>query len=89
MKIALDGGRHGGYRGECECGFTWGGQAVRDSTGVASPALPIAEAVVHHRMCHDDTSLQLCFTWRFEEWLKRYWDRASFREFVGTAAMER
>jgi hypothetical protein len=89
MKIAIDGSGAGSYRADCECGTTWSGRTHLDQCGIASPALPVAEAVVHMKMCHDDTALQLCFTWRFEEWLKRYWDRSSNSEGLVKAQIER
>lgn len=77
MKIAIDGSPQGGYRADCECGTSWSGTTLRDESRFASPALPVAEAVVHMRMCHDNVGLQLVFTWRFENWLEKYWDHSS------------
>ena len=89
MKIVLDGTRPGTYRGDCECGMSWSGRTEPDSSGIASPALPVAEAVVHMKMCHDETNLQLYFTLRFEWWLKAYWDRYSNWEGLAAAQMKR
>jgi hypothetical protein len=79
-RITIDGASHtGGYRCDCDCGTTWNGRA--ESTGVAdySPALPVAEAVVHMQMNHKGAFLDLSFTARFREWLTSYWERCSLR----------
>ena len=89
MKIALDGSARGAYRGDCECGTTWNGQAEVDGSRIPSPALPVAETVVHMKMCHDNTNLELVFTWRFEQWLKVYWDRSSNPAGLSNARMTR
>lgn len=89
MKIAIDGCKTGSYRGDCECGMSWTGHTERDRSTVWSPALPIAEAVVHMRMCHDDTFLQLVFTWRFENWLETYWRTSDRVRGLGAATMTR
>jgi hypothetical protein len=74
MKIALDGSDFGFYRGDCECGFSYTGRTVPDNSLICSPAQPIAEAVVHYRMCHLETTLQLVFTDQFQRWLCHYWE---------------
>ena len=89
MKIALDGSPNGGYRGDCECGTSWCGHTWQDKSGMNSPALPVAEAVVHMRMCHDEEFLQLVFSWRFENWLQNYWDRSSNTNQLPNAVMVR
>jgi hypothetical protein len=89
MKIALDGAWRGQYRGDCECGSSWTGVAELHRTGVASPALPIAEAVVHKRMMHEDQFLELVFTERFCVWLERFWDRMAYAEMIATARSQR
>lgn len=89
MKIAIDGGNTGQYQANCECGMSWHGQSYRDRSSVWSPALPIAEAVVHMRMCHDEHTLQLVFTWRMENWLEAYWRQADIHSGLGTATMTR
>jgi len=41
------------------------------------------------KMCHDNTNLELVFTWRFEQWLKVYWDRSSNPAGLSNARMTR
>lgn len=89
MKIAIDGSPTGGYRADCECGTSWSGTTFRDRSTYFSPALPVAEAVVHMRMCHDNVGLQLCFTWRFENWLEKYWELSSNTANLLTASTVR
>jgi len=89
MKLALDGSLNGKYRGDCECGMTWSGQTETDGSRTPSPALPVAEAAVHHRMCHHDQALQLVFTWRFEQWLERYWRTMDASQGLGHATVTR
>jgi len=79
-RILIDGSAHtGSYRATCDCTDVWLGRA--ESTGVAnwSPALPIAEAVVHMKMCHPNAYLDLQFTDRFRGWLTSYWEHANMR----------
>ena len=89
MNIALDVRPIGRYRGDCECGFTWTGHAVVDISKVASPALPLAEAVVHHRMCHDNQMIQLVFSYQFELWLEQYWVHCSATTGLAKGRMTR
>jgi hypothetical protein len=80
MKIAIDGSyRTGNYRCECECGTNWHGQGEPIGTVNFSPALPIAETVVHMKLTHHGTLLDIRWSDRFAEWLLRYWERASLR----------
>jgi len=79
-RIIIDGAAHsGGYRCQCDCGTVWHGRG--ESMGVAdySPALPVAEAVVHMKMNHPGAFLDVAFTERFRGWLTNYWERCSLR----------
>lgn len=89
MKMVIDGSLAGVYRGDCECGFSWHGVAERMSDYSHSPALPIAEAAVHWRMCHEHLELQLRFTQRFHKWLESYWQRVDALNGLGQASMAR
>ena len=81
MKIAIDGSAHtGNYRADCECSATWQGQGEAITTVAWSPALPIAEAVVHMRLAHSDDQANIRFSDRFRAWLIAYWDQASRRQ---------
>lgn len=89
MKIVLDGSRAGIYRGDCECGFSWHGMGERLPDGCYSPALPIAEAVVHVDMCHEQLIPELRFTARYKRWLFQHWTRADSMNGLGQATMTR
>lgn len=89
MKIAIDGKTSGLYRGDCECGFSWHGTGERHFDGFHSPALPIAEGVVHFRMCHPNDRFDMRFSQRFEEWLVAYWQRGDALNGLGQATMAR
>jgi len=81
MKIAIDGNTHtGNYKCECECGSTWIGQGEPIGAVNFSPALPIAEAVVHMKLQHPTIPLDLRWSHRFTAWLLHYWERASLRQ---------
>lgn len=80
IAVLIDGGAHTGhYRCQCECGTTWTGQGAEDGHAVWSPAMPLAEAVAHFKMCHAETSLDLRLTERFKTWLTQYWERWTAR----------
>jgi hypothetical protein len=80
MKIAIDGNAHtGNYRCDCECGSHWIGQGEPIGPVNFSPALPIAEAIVHMKLQHPTVPLDLRHSHRFNEWLLSYWERASLR----------
>src|SRR5258708_3188943 len=84
MKIAVDGrSLFGSYECQCECGLTWKGEGEELRPGLYSPALPIAEAVVHMKMCHPELQLDLRMTADFQHWLTHYWEISSLR--VATA----
>ena len=89
IRMTIDGGSHSGnYQVDCECGTKWHGQGEVIHLADYSPALPIAECVVHLRMSHPDNGMDIRFTDRFSAWLATYWDRASrrlARDQVGTA----
>jgi len=92
LKVSIDGGRHsGGYRVTCACGDMWTGQGAPDGVSMWSPALPVAEAVVHLKTAHQGVTLELVFTPRFDEWLVAYWQRQNQRqEHVATrSALDR
>jgi len=81
LKILIDGGRHsGGYRVTCECGDMWTGQGAPDGVSMWSPALAVAEAVVHMKTGHQGLTIDLSFTPRFDEWLVAYWQRQNQRQ---------
>lgn len=89
MKMVLDGTGSGMYRGDCECGFNWHGMAEQLPDHFYSPALPVAEASVHHRMCHADVWLNVQFTDRFRGWLEKYWLRMHALNGLGSYTMTR
>jgi hypothetical protein len=81
VKIAIDGSKATGrYRVDCECGSSWTGQGEMLGIVSYSPALPIAECVVHRRLEHPDLSQDIRFSARFSDWLHSYWDAANIRE---------
>lgn len=76
MKVVIDGARHSGnYRCVCECGQAWHGQGEPASTAAFSPAMPIAEAVAHVRLCHAGVGIALDLSGQFEDWLEAHWKR--------------
>jgi hypothetical protein len=78
--VTIDGSGHTGtYQVQCDCGLVWTG--CGESTGVASwsPALPIAECVVHMKLTHPRDFVDLRMTERFRNWLSLYWEQASTR----------
>ena len=80
MKLAIDGSlAMGTYRVDCECGDTWHGQAENIGRLEWSPALPIAECVVHMKLVHPELGLDIRFSERFRQWLVRYWDQTNLR----------
>lgn len=84
MKMAIDGNASlGRYRVECECGTNWSGETPAELGTGFSPALPVAECIVHMRLEHPDFRPDIRFSKRFEEWLARYWDRESHRQATG------
>jgi hypothetical protein len=96
MNVVIDGSNlKGQYRVNCECGTVWSGVAERDGTDLYSPALPIAESVMHMRLSHELDLLELSFSERFSNWLAKYWDvvsnstRQLARERAGFAAQIR
>lgn len=84
MAMAIDGAQGTGrYRVDCECGQNWSGQCERFGAASYTPALPIAECVVHLRMCHEGGTPNLRFSLRFEQWLTHYWELMSLRAATG------
>lgn len=80
MKVAIDGDRVVGlYRVDCECGDSWQGDAERLTESHFSPALPVAEAVAHIRLCHEGDQLDVRFSTKFSDWLVGHWDHVSMK----------
>ncbi len=75
--LLIDGSRaHDSYRCSCDCGAAWsGGQGERGSE-FDSPALPIAEAVIHFKRVHPTERANIEFSARFRLALIAYWDLA-------------
>jgi len=81
LTMTIDGAKHSGhYRVVCECGGVWTGEGEPIGAVNWSPALPVAEAVVHMKMGHEGGYVDLRMTERFREWLISYWERASLRQ---------
>jgi hypothetical protein len=79
-RLLIDGSAHTGtYRVTCDCDDVWSGRGEATGTVNWSPALPIAECVVHMKMCHDGALVDLQFTDRFRAWLTSYLERANLR----------
>jgi len=81
IRVWLDGDHFTGwYRAECRCGATWEGEG--EPLGVAgfSPALPIASAIAHQQLEHDDLLVDVSWTDRFSSWLLNYWQRETLRQ---------
>jgi hypothetical protein len=80
LKVEIDGSSHTGtYRVKCACETYWNGQGEATGDLSWSPALPIAEAVVHMRLQHGGTRADLDLSDRFKAWLQVYWEQASRR----------
>lgn len=80
LAVGIDGSAHTGtYRIECQCGTAWGGRAELFGRVNYSPALPIAEVVVHAKMAHGGVKVDMRFSSKFEDWLVRYWEREGLR----------
>jgi hypothetical protein len=80
IKIVIHGGHQSGkYIVECECGMNWEGRGIVDALLTFSPALPIAESVVHMKLAHPVELLDVRFTEAFKGWLQKYWEVASLR----------
>jgi len=80
VRLNIDGARHSGnYRCDCECGASWHGQGESVTGHSWSPALPIAECMVHLREQHPKAQFDLGFSERFRLWLVSYWDEATMR----------
>jgi hypothetical protein len=86
IRLTIDGTYStGSYRVDCECQASWSGQGETIGSGIWSPALPVAECVVHHRLEHEQLLLELRFTDRFAKWLERYWEVESMRQYLSFA----
>jgi hypothetical protein len=80
VKLTIDGAFHtGNYRVDCECDATWHGQGAPLGRVNFSPAIAVAECVVHMKLCHKADQLDIRFTERFRAWLIHYWERDSLR----------
>jgi hypothetical protein len=87
MKIAIDGSEHTGrYRVDCECGVNWSGRGHEDRVLTWSPILPIAETIVHFKLTHEFTLMDLRFSDRFRAWLHTAWETLNKHDmtFAGT-----
>ena len=79
-RLLIDGSAHTGtYRVTCDCAATRSGRGEAIGAVNWSPALPVAECVVHMKLEHSGAFLDLQFTERFREWLASYWERANLR----------
>ena len=89
--IRMDGTFHTGvYRIECgDCGDAWNGQGEPIGAVNWSPALAIAEAVVHAKLGHRQEQIEVYFSERFRLWLIHYWERASLRASEAAAEARR
>jgi len=80
LRLDIDGSAHTGtYRVVCDCGTIWTGRGEAIGAVNFSPALPIAECVVHIKMCHKGSLQDLRFSDRFSAWLTAYWEREGLR----------
>ncbi len=78
--LAIDGRLHtGSYRVVCLCGDTWNGCAEHLGAFEWNPVTPLAEAVVHFKMEHASTRLELEISEEYREWLVSYWQHQSAR----------
>ncbi len=74
MRIHIDGAAHtGNYRCACDCLTQWQGHGQPAIGGKFSPALPIVEAVMHHKLEHTAYVLDLQFSPRFVAWVTDFW----------------
>jgi hypothetical protein len=79
MHVLIDGDRTNGvYHVACTCSATWTGTAPSAKAGYWSPALPIAEAVAHRGLEHQDEEIVVDFTPQFRGWLGQYWELMSW-----------
>lgn len=89
MKLAIDGSSHtGNYRVDCECSNSWQGQGEAAGAAAWSPALPIAECVVHMHLAHNSQQCDIRFSDRFRAWLVAYWNQANGRQRRDQATKE-
>jgi hypothetical protein len=81
ITVTIDGSSHTGmYQAQCDCSDRWTGRAQALGAFEWNPATPIAEAAVHYKMDHSDTTLDLRLTERFRDWLAHYWERQASRD---------
>jgi len=82
--VAFDGNStNGSYRVDCECGTNWSGQAEPAGVRSWSPALPVAECVVHMRLAHQSELPIIRFTTRFNDWHQQYWEHVKRSRSTG------
>lgn len=81
ITLVVDGsGDTGAYRVECYCGDVWTGRGELSPDTSWSPAMPIAECVVHVNLEHPEEQINIRWTPDFEKWLQHYWEFGSLRE---------
>jgi hypothetical protein len=81
IRVWIDGEHFTGwYRAECRCGAIWEGEGEALGASAFSPALPIASAIAHQKLEHDDVLLDVSWTERFSSWLLNYWQREKLRQ---------
>jgi len=90
VRLDIDGSAHtGNYQVRCvSCSDQWTGQGEQIGAANFSPALPIAECVVHVKLGHQGQEVDIRFTERYRQWLISYWERASLR-IAGSGADRR
>jgi hypothetical protein len=77
--------RTGSYTGGCECGSSWSGSIRIVDDRCPSPAMPVAEAMVHAKLEHRNEHVDMHFTVGFVQWLMQFWaheTQAQAREWV-------
>jgi hypothetical protein len=80
IRLDIDGTSHtGNYRVDCECRTSWHGQGEPIGSVNWSPAAPIAECIVHLKLCHNADRGDMWFSDRFRLWLIHYWEREALR----------
>jgi len=87
-RVTIDGNHFvATYRCQCECGDSWHGTAEPFRPGDPSPALPIAEVIVHMRLAHGGALVDIQFTQRFKAWLLWHWEKANDRAIVTPSSL--
>jgi hypothetical protein len=65
------------YRVECRCGAAWTGEARRYGVVFYSPAMPVAESVVHCLEEHKGQRPYVTFSPAFTNWLVQHWEQVN------------